>query len=462
MIMFNANEKSKCVEFSVHYYDYLFEGKDLIPAEALEHFSSCQNCKAEMKSLKTELEPSSDTEGKQALSAVRAASIKLHFAYINKLVGCNEARQFFVTMMSGKAIQTPTPITVHVSNCPSCLADYYTLKRIDLPEKNLYKIGQLMADKSISSLSEVEIGVKIFQALGGIKCDKTTIDELVEIVCRPASGVKTLFNLKDEVTREDISICDEDQIDVSVFNNNRTPQAKPEPKSKRASANFNLSKYLMPIAAAAVLIVAFMLFKGPTATADYDQIYKTLAGINNVHIKKTNAVTEDVFHEIWISQELNIMVNKYPNKISLCDMDKELRIIKNMNNNTVETEKIDDDRFTLISRRMQAPWSLLPFNAVSDLPKGATWKVIKETNGIEQQQGTERYELMWTKKSIVGNKEFGIKWIGLVDPKTFLLKRIEWWEKKNSEDDYTLITVTEVDFPGTEQIKEIVGSFEVK
>lgn len=446
----------KCWDMRLYYYDYLLEDKGQIPHDVLEHFSECQYCKNELETLKNELKQNEGVGEDDVQNIAEVANLELHFGYTNVPVGCDEARQFLALMASSLEVTATTPITVHINNCPSCSADLKTLKNLGLPEQNLLRIGKLMADKSITSLGEVEIGVKIFQAVSDIQCDKSTIDQLVEIVCRPSSGIKTLFNLKDGADCSDAikdgSSCD-NLVSFTVFDESKDKQSSSRETGR--TANFKLSKYLIPIAAAAVIMVAFLFFNESTATADYDQIHKALKNVKNVHLRMTGADSENIIQEIWISRELNVKVLKSGSKIEVWDVGKQLKISKDTANGTIETNKIDDDLILQVSRTMQVPWSLLPFKAISNLPEGATWRIINENDTVSN---IDLYEIIWTEKTLRGANII-TKWRGDIDRETSLPKRVEWWNKKESEEDFKLKTLVEISYPGIEQIKGIVDKF---
>ena len=138
-----------CLDARLYYYDFIEgQGKDRIPGDVLEHFTECQHCQGETERLGVLLEHAGkDIEQKRRDAAI-ATVLKLHFAYVGKLVTCKTVKPFLPALaISHLRIRIPTPVTAHLDSCRACSDDLLTLRDLGLTDKQLCRLGQLFADK---------------------------------------------------------------------------------------------------------------------------------------------------------------------------------------------------------------------------------------------------------------------------------------------------------------------------
>ncbi len=144
------NYNSLCEEAELHYYDFICdETRPSVPDLIIEHIEQCQHCRQQIKQLKKIL---SETENQGELGQTRLAVTKfleLHFVYIGKYVTCRAVRPFLPGLSDPAVeIKIPTPITVHLDNCQQCRNDQETIRKLDLNQKQLWRLGQLLADST--------------------------------------------------------------------------------------------------------------------------------------------------------------------------------------------------------------------------------------------------------------------------------------------------------------------------
>jgi hypothetical protein len=149
MVALNFN--SLCKEAELYYYDFLCkEGHKVVPEFVNDHIKQCQRCQEQLSRLTRVLsiaEGHIESEQGQVSSAI-TMMLKLHFTYIGKPVTCEAAKPFLPSLLDpALRIGIPTPITVHLDNCPQCSEDLDIIRELNLSRKQLRRLSQLFADK---------------------------------------------------------------------------------------------------------------------------------------------------------------------------------------------------------------------------------------------------------------------------------------------------------------------------
>ncbi len=304
-------------------------------------------------------------------------------------------------------------------------------------------------------------------------------DTVYDILQRAESGIVTCFKVDDATRHSIVSSPDEIykdwSIEVEVFDTSRETgttkvkeagaiglvTAKTKLKAKQRRSKLNIRPFIKPaVAAAAILIVALLVFRGPVAKAvGLDQIYEALAQIKNVYITTYAPEKPEPVQEIWISTELNVKMFKTGLQYVLWDFRDETVKSKDSDTDAVKTTELSKDALVEVKRTMDVPWGLLPFNkmsAVHAISEGVKWEQVPDESIETTIPDTEVYDLMWTEKIIGGDSVVHKKWRGYLDAETTLPKRIERWEKFSEEEGYELLTVTEVAYPTADEVQAAV------
>ncbi len=458
--MTNRTSHSECLQYSPYLYDYLCNNRDDIPESALTHIAQCAKCAAEINLLETELK-ACDASTDNAGEAARLANLELQFAYIGKDVGCSEVKPFLVSMVSDSlGMKIPTPITVHIDSCSACSNDMQEIQKMALTEKQLFKVGRMLADFVL----HVPVNADV-------KCERSQIAQLAMIAKRPESGIRTCYSLKDENDGRQGHVSEQVyqdwQIDVKVSHNQQesndgcTTTADDNSDVKKRSLVSYSWRFAKPVAAAAaVLMVALILFNGPVAVAGLELVYKAIGQVKNVYLKTISVIDGNVAQEVWVSKDLNIKIGKNDDKSFIWDIGHKRLITREDSSSAVNTLKLDEDLLLRVKETMEVPWSLLPFNNMSDLlAAGAEWQVLTGTETGDVTFGIDVYEISWTETRLSGNV-IAWKWRGYIDSKTSLPKRVERWSKHTGDDEYQLRTAIEVTYPDTEQVRIIMDEIQ--
>jgi len=295
------------------------------------------------------------------------------------------------------------------------------------------------------------------------------------ILHRAESGIVTCFKVNDATRHSIVSSSDEIYkdwpIEVDVFDTSRetgTTKAKetvavglvkaesePEPKQR---LGVHVRPLIKPMAAAAaILIMALLVFRGVVVKAvDLDRIYATLERIRNIHITTYAPEKPEPTQEVWISTELNAkMLNTGPQYV-LWDLTNKTVKSKDSDTDAVKTARLSEYRLVEVRSTMDIPWGLLSFNNIAAVPQHAQWERVDDESIEIAITDTVIYDLTWTEKIIGGDSVVYKKWRGYLDTETTLPKRIERWEKFSEEEGYELLTVTEVAYPKTDEVRTAI------
>jgi hypothetical protein len=198
-----------------------------------------------------------------------------------------------------------------------------------------------------------------------------------------------------------------------------------------------------------------LVFSGPTARAvGLGQIYEALAQIKNVCIIRSGAEETGVSTEVWVSREWNVKMFKTGQKFVLWDIKNKSKKSRDLVTGSVTTAAPDDDVLAGVEGTMDAPWGLVPFDDISNLPKGAEWKAVADGDVERTIPRTRVYDLRWAQERPDASVAY-IKWRGFIDIETRLPKRVELWEKA-SEGKYGLLRITEIRYPTANEVEAAI------
>lgn len=145
-----ARSTPSCSQAVLYYYDYMTSSShDGVPEDMIGHISSCQHCQEEVSRLQKELEkndaPDAD-QSKKKLAIVK--TLEYHFAHINRYVTCSLVKAFIPALVvESMNVRVPTPITVHIDNCPACNRDLKTIRELKLEPIQLHCLAQLFSEQ---------------------------------------------------------------------------------------------------------------------------------------------------------------------------------------------------------------------------------------------------------------------------------------------------------------------------
>jgi hypothetical protein len=203
MIAHNFN--SLCKQAELYYYDFLSnESQELIPEFIIDHINHCQHCHEQINQLKdvlSQVEDYIDPKQKQVSFAI-VTWLKLHFAYVGKLVTCETVKPFLPSLLEpALEIRIPTPITVHLDNCQRCSEDLDMIRKLNLSRKQLRRLSQLFAEKpGEDSVSCSQAQAAVLTVASMVFCG--TSEEVLKHLCICPDCRKVLYQCREKIRNE--------------------------------------------------------------------------------------------------------------------------------------------------------------------------------------------------------------------------------------------------------------------
>lgn len=451
-----------------------------VPTPITVHLDKCQQC-------------ANDLETIQKLNLAHKQLCRLGQLFAGRpaedAITCSEAQSAILAVVTMVFRETNVEVLKHLCTCPDCRELLYQHR--ETVHGELLRSKRIQRDFPCEAVSVTDIfdyvipyGIdpandqyaKFRQSLTShastcpaclAKMQKLH-NTAYSILERKESGIVTCFKVVDDLAQASIVSSPDDvyqdwPIEVQVFDKSKRKPVvstdfggSPRRLKQRVSV-VNLKQFIRPaVAAAAVLIVALLLFNGPVAKAvDLGQIYKALERIKNIYITTFVLGKAKPIQEVWMSQALNIKMFKTETEYVLWDINGKSRKAINLNTGLITMVEPDDEMLVKVEETMEVPWGLLPFDNMFDVPKDAKWQQVADDNIETTIAGTQVFDLTWTEERLGGSINYK-KWRGYIDIKTKLPKRVERWRKRTKEEEYQLLTITKVAYPAFVEIRAIV------
>jgi hypothetical protein len=443
------NHNSLCREANLFYYDSLSqESSEQIPEHIRAHIEKCANCRRRIQDLKAALSQKQPErqDGRQNTGAV-TEMLELHFAYIDKPVTCETVRPFLPGLLDPSIeITIPTPITVHLDNCPYCAEDLKEIANLNLDGTQLYGLSRFFIEGPSRDNAEfAQIAPPVAAMAARADSEVITIYHTDESAKQRQPGqaqdLYSGFPIRVEVINRKAG--DEQPVSAIDFAAFRD----------KISA-LNLKPLLTTgFAVAAVLLLGFALLLNTTsAEADVAaRISRAVAGVRNAYVSKFNAGEDKLMEEQWISQDLNMHMVKNIKGFSVFDVSDARMKVKDPDTGAVITSPLTEDQKTAVHRRIHASLGLTPLQSISNLPAGSKWNRRED---LEEDEGIQIHDLTWTDPT--SHSSVLRRWRFFVDSKSFLPKRIEVFRKSVGGGQYDKINVIRIRPLSTAEIRKAV------
>jgi hypothetical protein len=202
--MVGADSNFLCSESKQYYYDFLYgEEQKTVPDYIADHINNCQNCQQQLNQLKAALSQTKNlTQEQNHADSAKTTMLHLHFAYFGKPVTCETVKPFLPTLLEpALEVRIPTPITVHLDSCPECSEDLETIRRLKLNHKQLCRLSQLFADKSVTGnamCSKAQAAILFIVLMTFRETDA----EVLKHVCVCRSCRQALYEYRNAVLRD--------------------------------------------------------------------------------------------------------------------------------------------------------------------------------------------------------------------------------------------------------------------
>lgn len=297
------------------------------------------------------------------------------------------------------------------------------------------------------------------------------VQELHQTLCdiaeRPNSAVVTRFTLSGPAGDREPTLAGEPRLDwaanVEVYNSRPEPEQEAEPVSvpegtALRAKRLNIARFIKPVAvaAAAVLVVSFLLINTPAAKAvDLRQVYDAIARIKNVCISRFEAGETEPHQKEWVSQSMNIRLFATPEEVVLWDITNGVRKAKSLASGALDVTTPSEALLKEFGNAVANSFGLMPFSRLVDVPEGAEWTRVDDATASAAVPGTGVYELAWVEPT----GQWAHKNRFWVDPKTELPTRVEFWRRDLiSGANYVLNGTIEVEYPTDGDIQALIDS----
>lgn len=388
-----------CQECTIYYYGFLTDA-DKIPSGALGHINSCQTCREQVNRLRNQL---NDGQAPSDPNDLRRRHLQIHARLLNQWVTCDQVRPFMpALLLDATRVTALTPVTAHIEHCSQCRQQLKEIQSLNLSHEQMLAAGTFMAAPGeANGLTE------------------RTATALRSILMAGRSGI---------MTRVDA----EESTKVKV-----APRRSAGVQASRARS----IRYLLTgsVAAAAVFLVIMLL--PSSAIGNLENVNRAVKSVSEVHLQRYSE-KGDLIQEIWVSKSLGFKIYKQPQKT----------VFKNMRSGQIVQVAPGSDAVYLSEglRDDDMYARLLPFDQIRDMPPQYEWNFIEEA--VLDGRRVHVYELTWQHPA--AGFTVSKKWKAALDARTHLPYRIEWFEKMQGEQDYVLMTRSEVQYPAKGRLLE--------
>ena len=222
------------------------------------------------------------------------------------------------------------------------------------------------------------------------------------------------------------------------------------------------SRFAVPTAIAAMILLAFSLFINfrTDVAINAETIYRALSDVENIHITTYRTGQTSPEQQVWASETLGVKLLKTglgkQTQYTLWDMKNRIKMVKFLSSNSIQTEPITQSMLTELEKSTVNSADMVPFSDRNDIPQEAQWVRIDDREVSSVVPGTKAYDLNWIDKSTDSQLALHKKWRVFAENRTGLPKRIEWYSKTDTKDDYGFEKFAVITYPGEDEIQDII------
>jgi hypothetical protein len=445
------NHKSLCGEAKLYYYDSL-HGQDceIIPEHIDNHIKSCPDCRENIEQLRIALSKDECVASNSGQNTAAVTTmLELHFAYIDKHVTCRTVRPFLPALLDpALEIRIPTPITVHLDNCQQCSEDLKTIRMMEPSGTELYRLSRLFTEGIAQNTKEYSEMPKA----------------VIAMASRADSEIITVYHVDESAKARQINnLYSGFPINVEVIEP-KTEVEQPvvsidfAAALKKKISEINIKPLLkVGFAAAAVIIISFMLFRNtsPVEAEGIGEMYEAIAKVENVYIatyRNRQTYENEIIQERWISNTLNVSINKTKKEIFLINVRTGIEQYKNHGTNVVEQNELSKGVLMNFKQGMVGCLGLIPFNKVSEIPPDSEW--IQVENHPEANDEIEVYDLNYTRPT--SRSHIMCRRRCFINSATFFPEKVEYYSSSIGRSELELKTVFLIHSIDEDDIKKVI------
>ncbi len=183
-----GNGEGLCHRAREYYYDLLRQNDAAVPEPIARHVKACPFCQGQISRLHKALsrtENRSDSpDGRDSEEAIEA--LARQFGFLGESVHCSQVKPFLPDLLiPSRQIRVPTPITVHVENCPQCADDLASIRELGLRADQLNRLTRFYGRDLGRDLSRCGPARPTAAALAALSLDGADPRMLRHISCCP-------------------------------------------------------------------------------------------------------------------------------------------------------------------------------------------------------------------------------------------------------------------------------------
>jgi len=444
-----------------------------MPTPITAHIDNCDQCKEDSKKLQN-----LDLSNKQLITLSELFADELDAGETD----CTTAREAIPAVVAMAFGRTDAKTLRHLSLCPKCRQELYKSRQIILEQTKILH-SRNETQKSIFPCSSVGAGdvfdycipygidptsdeyAKFRKSLTThIVCCDECLDKIQQlhktiytIAERPESGVATVFHIDTTARVEAESIYAGFPVRVEMVNLDSQEQPHIEEyekvvKLKPASKNLRpLLKIALPVAAMLMLGVGLFFNVHTAKGLAIEQIYRAIDMVKNIRISNFAPDRQEPVQEVWVSRSSGLYVIKTENECTLWNISDGMKKTKHLDTGTNEQISLNTEALANIRIRIYGSIGIMPFDKSSDIPLGATWSEITDSEIAVKAGNTKVYELSCTEDAYDGSTTRKSWWI-FTDTSTNLPRKIQWFKQSASDPQPVLESIVIIEYPGDEEI----------
>lgn len=179
-----SDDRNPCRDAEAYYYDLMSHTDADVPEPVRDHVQGCSFCQQRIQHLHETLSGTPDDidlRGSPTDSEM-IETLSRHLMWLGQEVGCRQVRPFLpdLVRLSSK-IRIPTPITVHIDQCPPCGDDLTALGELNLTADQLGRLGRLYAapvERDPARCRQVQSAIAGFASVSLTGIDPEMLDHL--------------------------------------------------------------------------------------------------------------------------------------------------------------------------------------------------------------------------------------------------------------------------------------------
>jgi hypothetical protein len=432
-----AENNDRCEQARLYYYDLLDgAGGTGVPPEVADHAARCGHCVRRVDRLRRLLARAADPA--EAGRGEVAAELKRHLAHAGEGVTCRTAGPFLAALSDPAVeLRIPTPITVHIENCPACSRDAEEIRGLGLDREQLRELsGLLKRPPRPAAMPEC------LRQVRGLE------DAVRRMSGRPESGIVTTYSIEQPPAGGGQYGTLPVRVDIAA---GPRPEAGTPPPNLRGLFKIGLA------AAAIVLVALAFLLDSRTATGlDVGDVYRALEKVPNVHISRFSPDGGKLLSESWASRTLGVYIINTGSEMRLLDAVNGVSKRKQSPDSACAVAALSGPERQRVRRRIASTMlGLVPFGERADLPEGAAWR--REETGAGK---NVIYELTVPQENYSGTETTSGKWRVFLNGETNLPSRIEFFDRNPVENRYDPTSASMMEYPPDERVREVISRFD--